>query len=503
MTFSKRIFYIAVLLVIFAALFGACAARTAGPAETATTPPPDTEVRIVIFHMNDIHAKINDFDKIAWRLEEERKKHSNVYFLNAGDNFSGNAVVDQYEPKGEPMLKLLELTKTDVLALGNHDFDYGQPILKKAMLDASYPMICANVTTPKTGDNSKLIPQPKPYVILKTAEGVRIAVLGLIEVDPDTGIPSSHPDKVKGLTFTNGIETAKKYRRLKKESDVFIALSHMGYDEDKILAQEMGELDLVIGGHSHTTLKTPEDINGVMVAQAGGYARFLGRIELTVKNGKVTSKKGELIPVRPMTGENPEIKALIKKYNNNPRMNEVIATLPVKLEGKSQLGNLITDAIRKVHQLDFALQNDGGIRYSWLGPDVRLKNIFGMLPFGNVIIKFRMTLDELKSLIIYSYGKYKKFDLRASGFRYTVLLDARKKVKDVELTDETGQPLDASKTYTVGVNNYVAASYKFQHTDPGQSLDAIISETVVQYLKQGGDIYKGLDKPRIFEKGAH
>lgn len=482
-----------ILLIIGSIFFSPAKINSAQDEENIKIQDPKTE--IVMFHINDVHAHIDNFAKIAWVINREKEKNPNVFFMNAGDNFSGNPVVDQYIPKGKPILQLLHQLNLDVLTLGNHDFDYGQEILKNAIEKASYPTLCANV---KVIDG--IIPQPRPFVVLKTQNGIKITVLGLIQIEENNQIPSAHPDKVKGLVFSEGIETAKRYKHLRKETDVFIALTHLGYDVDELLAREMGELDIIIGGHSHTAIACPVEINGVLITQAGGYARYLGRIELTVKNKKVIRKRGELIDLKSINNETSKIMGMIKKFNNNPHLERLITTLPVTLEGPSQLGNLITDAIRNVLHTDIAFHNIGGIRTKWIGKKVRIKDVFKMLPFGNDVIQFEMTPAEIKSLIKYSYKKSKRIDLMVSGVEYTVVRTAENEVKDIELRDEEGKLLDEGKTYKVGINNYIASSYKFSHQDPGKSLQTLIAETLIEYLQQRKNVCKDIEKFRIFER---
>ena len=486
---------IALILIV---LCTSCASKTVPP-QTAATVEKQAAVeegtKIILLHLNDIHAKINDFAKIAWLVDEEKKKNPNVFLLNGGDNFSGNAVVDQYVPKGEPILQLLNKVKTDVMVLGNHEFDYGQDALKMAMEKATYPVLCANLKV-----EGGIIPQPKPYTILKTGDGISIAVLGLIQIDEDTKLPHAHPDKMKGIVFYDEIETAKKFRHLKKENDVFIALSHLGYDGDERLAKEMGELDVIVGAHTHTVIMHPSEVNGVLITQAGSYTRYLGRIELLVKDGKVIRKKGELIDVRACNNEVPEIKEMIDRFNDNPQLKKVIVSLRTPLVGKGVLGNLITDAIRHIHHLDIALHNEGGIRSFQLDEKVRLGDIFKLLPFGNDIVQFEMTTAEIKDLLTYSFLKYGKVDLRCSGMEYTIVHTPDKKVKDIILVDGNGKLLDDSRTYKVGINSYIATAYTFKHLDPGKSLQTIIAQTLIDYFQKGGDVCKDIEKNRVHVK---
>ena len=464
--------------------------------------PKDLETEIVIYHLNDIHAQIDNFAKIAWFIKHEREKNPNVFLFIAGDNFSGNPVVDQYKPKGEPIVKLLNEIKPDVAVLGNHDFDYGQERLKEVLETNTYPTLCANIhVDPQKG---AIIPQLPPYIILKTTTGLKIAVLGLIETGKDSGIPATHPKNLTGITFSWAIDTAKKYKFLKKESDLLIAITHLGVDYDEQLAAQMGDLDVIVGGHSHTVINTPRETNGVLITQAGSYTGYIGRIRLTIREGKFTSKLADLIDVKTLKEEIPEIAEMIKTFNNNPELDRVITTLPMVVQGKDPLGNLITDAIRNIHHFDITFHNAGGIRSNKLGEEVRIKDVYKLLPFGNDVIQFNMSPAEIKEFITIDYEKYKDFDLKVSGITYTVVTqqpeNGKLKVTDVELRDASGNLLDETKTYKVGFNNYIASAYKFPHQDPGQALMTTIAQTLTDYLRKGGDICKDIDKIRTYKK---
>jgi 2',3'-cyclic-nucleotide 2'-phosphodiesterase (5'-nucleotidase family) len=450
---------------------------------------------IILYHINDIHAKIDNFAKIAWLLQQERSKHTNVFFLVGGDNFSGNPVVDQYNPRGEPMLELLNRLKVDVMTMGNHDFDYGQEVLKNFMQRAQFPILCANVNA-----HQGIIPQPEPFYILETKDKLKIAVLGLLALENEDNTPSTHPLNIKGLTFNDPLETAKNFKYLKDKSDIFIALTHLGSDIDEKLAQALGELDLIVGAHSHTVIKNMVEVNGVRITQAGSQARYLGRIELTHKSGVPLAIKSELIQVDSIQSEDPEIKEKIKEYNDNPTLDQVITNIDLALQGKDQLGNIITDGIRQELQLDVVFHNKGGIRSYNLGEKITIKDVYKMVPFLNEVVHIKMTLDEIRGFIKYDFERHKDLDLKVSGIQYTVFCTPEKEVIRVELKDRTGKPLDKSKTYEVGMNSYIASTYKFSHQDPGRSLQKIVAEVLIQYLKKTTNLNESILKPRTFEK---
>ena len=155
----------------------------------------------MIFHSNDIHGKIDNFAKVAAILDAERKSGAEVFYFCAGDNFTGNPVIDQYDPPGEPMRELLNRLGVDLLCPGNHEFDYGMETCA-----SSRPVSPWSRPTSKRGRAHFRCCEP--WIILKTKSGIRIAVFGLIQIESGNGLPSTHPDKVKGLIFSDPLAKA-------------------------------------------------------------------------------------------------------------------------------------------------------------------------------------------------------------------------------------------------------------------------------------------------------
>jgi 2',3'-cyclic-nucleotide 2'-phosphodiesterase (5'-nucleotidase family) len=468
------------IFVVMAPLF-----PKAEPAATATC--------IVIFHANDIHGKIDNFAKVAWIIDQERKKNPNVFYFIAGDNFTGNPIIDQYDPPGEPMLQLLNRLQLDLLCPGNHEFDFGRDNLQKFAARALFALVSANIQAAPGA-----FPQLKPYVILETKNRIKLAVFGLIQIEKESGLPSTHPDKVVGLTFSDPLEKAREFKKLKDGNQILIALTHIGYDDDLLLAGQMPELDVIIGGHSHTRVQPAETVNGVLIAQAGSDNKFLGRVELLVQDGRVIEKKGELIDLNGPLAEDAQVKAMINKFNQNPAFARIIATAPFIIGGKDALGSLMTDALRKIHGLDIAFQNEGGIRVNYLPKKITVKDIYTLDPFGNQIVQIAMSADEIRGLIQNSFARQGSLDLQVSGIRYTVRTDRQNLVKEVVLAYEDGTPLPAGKLFKVGISSYVASAYHFAHCDPGHSLQTTTAETLIRYLESGADLSVYRDLKRAF-----
>jgi 2',3'-cyclic-nucleotide 2'-phosphodiesterase (5'-nucleotidase family) len=457
----------------------------------ASLPPAPAEARIVIFHFNDVHGKIDNFAKVAAIVEHERRKGGDVYLFCAGDNFTGNPIIDQYVPPGEPMLELLNRLGVDLLSPGNHEFDIGLENIKKFAARTRFPFVSANIQNGPGG-----FPHLVPYVVLKTKSGVSIAVFGLIQIEAGNGLPSTHPDRVKGLRFSEPLQKALEMKKLRRGNNVLLGLTHLGFDQDQKLAEQMPELDAIIGAHSHTRVDPAEMVNGVLVAQAGSDNRFLGRVDLLVRGGRVVEKKGELIELKAQRDEDPEVKAMIARFNQNPAFARVIAEAPFAIEGKDALGCLMTDAIRVVHNLDVSFQNEGGIRLNRLSEKITLKDIYTLDPFGNQVVEIAMSADEIRALIRDSFQKGDEIDLQVSGLTYTVRTDDQRHIQEILLRRLDGSPLPEDGKFTVGVSSYVASSYNFPHKDPGRALATTTADALIRFLEGRPDLslYRGIQR---------
>lgn len=258
--------------------------------------------KIVILHTNDVHSHIEPFPStdasyanqggVARRLNlinSIRKENENVLLLDAGDIFQGTPYFNFYG--GELEFKLMSMMGYDAATIGNHDFDNGVGGLAKQMPNASFKMINSNYDF----SNTIMEGLTEPYQIY-LKDGIKIGVFGL-------GI------QLKGLV-TQALSKETKYidpleiaqdmtRKLKQEEkcDLVICLSHLGYEYkfDKIsdvkLAQQTQDIDLIIGGHTHTFLPKPVVLKNkagkdVLVNQVGWAGINLGRIDFEFSSSK-------------------------------------------------------------------------------------------------------------------------------------------------------------------------------------------------------------------------
>ncbi len=264
----------------------------------------DDVKKITILHTNDVHSYIDPFPKdhprnpnmggVARRaalIESIRKESKNVLLLDAGDIFQGTPYFNYYG--GELEFKLMSMMKYDLATIGNHDFDNGIDGLYAQMPNAKFEFVSANYDF----RNTVLDGIVKPYKIF-TVDGVKIGVFGLgVELD---GLVDKK--NYKETVYHNPIEIATDMvQKLKKQEkcDLVICLSHIGfkYKEepekvcDLILAKSTRDIDLIIGGHTHTFLDKPvieKNLDGqeVLINQVGCYGLNLGRIDFYLSADK-------------------------------------------------------------------------------------------------------------------------------------------------------------------------------------------------------------------------
>lgn len=505
---KKRTRLIRLLVVILAAglLFACSSTRHAATspdmkkqgsttvaAPAGTVAPDDRQA--VIFSVNDMHAAIDNFPKLAWIVDSLRSVYPNLLLIAAGDNQTGNPINDQFPEKGLPMIDLMNAVGFNLSAVGNHEFDTGPEGFSNLILKANFGFICANVSG--GGRHSLKI---SPYKIFTLPNGLKVAFLGLLQLGQN-GIPDSHPDNVRDFVFRSPCETALEYLWLKDSSDVFIALTHIGFEEDVKLAETMpAGIDLIIGGHSHTRVDREQIHNGILITQAENKLKYGTLIRLTVNTDGRITRSMQLIDIRNSKKEKPEIRSMVDRYNDNPVLNQAVATATDDFSSYEELGYLMADAQRAAAGADIALMNPGGVRIDQLpkGP-VTIKNVYQLDPFGNELVVTKLTGSEIFSLLRAAWPVDEKSPVYTSGITTGTRVNDQGDPEEIKILTNDGKPLDMNQVYTVAMNSYMTQVYRYEHADPGQSLFFTTAEALIRYLKQEGNLrsYRGEKRVRV------
>ncbi|CAM2976749.1 5'-nucleotidase C-terminal domain-containing protein [Paenibacillus sediminis] len=504
-----RIRFLFVLLLIFltfSSLGTALAEEVPASNEVKSSAVPPTGTHITILHTNDMHARSKEaspemgFAKLAGIIQDYRGKNANTLLLDAGDAVHGTTFATLVE--GESVVKVMNEMGYDAIAPGNHEFNYGYKRLVELSKMLSFPMISANV---RTKDGNTLF---EPYII-KEVGGVKFGILGL--TTPETTY-KTNPKNVEDLTFTDPSEEAKAIvSKLRGQVDVVIALAHLGMDASSKdtslkLAKDVPGIDIIVDGHSHTVLQNGLSADhGTLIASAGEYTKYIGVIDLWVDKAKMTKKEATLIDEKEAANIKPDAKIaeLVDSISKSqePLLSEVVGETAVKLEGtrelvragETNLGNLITDALRDISGADVALTNGGGIRASIDTGTVTKGDIITVLPFGNQIVTLKVSGADLLAALENGASDYpnpKGGFAHVSGMTYKI--DASKpKGSRVHSVLVGGKVLDVKATYLLATNDFIAAGgdeYTMftKYTQAG--LFGSMDEAVIAYMKKLGKV---------------
>lgn len=449
--------------------------------------------QVTILGINDMHANIDGMPQLATCVKQERLADPGLLLLAAGDNRTGNPYVDNGNRPGIPMVTLMNHIGFDLSTFGNHEFDSGPAALRDYVNAADFEFVCANIfTTDKQGINVK------PYKIFER-NGVRIGVLGLVQTG-DNGLPDAHPDKCQGLRFASPFDTAACYKHLRAHCDVLIILTHLGFEDDIKLARMFPEADAIVGGHSHTRVEKGHIENGVLITQSENKLKYLTRLTFDVEDGKVVSKKSELLP---LTGlESDEATAeLVEKTKSLPFFKRQLTTVKRNITRREGLGCMMADALCVRAVTDIAIVNYGGVRLDDFpaGP-LTVADVYRMDPFGNAIIRTTMTGKELIALLESIPGSDHHGAPCVSGMTYKAIKPAAElkpmRITEAKLAD--GSPIDPAARYTVAYNSYIASTVSAPPANPGIAIDSDGAECLIRFLEKKEEVdYEGVSRIEV------
>ena len=251
---------------------------------------------LVILYTNDIHsniepaasgvnAGIGGYQRIANYVDHVRANHPNVILLDAGDYNQGTPYYTLF--KGDVEVKIMNALKYDAAAIGNHEFDDGQQVLADRLKSANYHTLCSNYDFSKSPLNNVV----KPYIVIERG-GKRIGIIGATLNIDGVVAAAGRKDVIYKPPIPIVNKLAKTLKK-KERCDIVILLSHLGYNEgsvsrpgDILVAKKSKDIDIIIGGHTHTYLASPAIVPNqagkpVIVTQTGSAGVNVGRLDIT------------------------------------------------------------------------------------------------------------------------------------------------------------------------------------------------------------------------------
>lgn len=492
----------------------------------SVTMAQDETFALTIMHTNDVHAHHDpnsNGDGGAARqaavVNQIRAAVPNSLLIDGGDRFTGTLYHVQY--RGQDSAQVMNMVGYNAMTLGNHEFDDGDDTLAAFVDAVNFPVVTANVDF---SESPVLAGKINPWTILEVG-GQQIGVIGL--VTPEAPVISSPGAELVFNSDLVGVTQAAVDELTAQGVNKIILVTHIGLENDRLVAAGVSGVDIIVGGHSHTLLGNAyvasvaeypvvmESASGepLVIVQAGEYDTYLGRLDVVFDAaGVLKSWSGDAILLSKYITPDPAVSALLTELSAPI---EELKAQPVGDSGvflvgdrtvcrveECNLGNLITDAMRAETGSQIAITNGGGIRADIDEGQVTVGEVLTVLPFGNLVSTMELSgadvvaaLENGVSSLALEDGKVKRSGAagrfpQVSGLRYSIdpTKDAGSRIVSVEVWQaDAWVAIDPAAVYTVATNDFmrrggdgytVFAENAVNAYDFGRPLDQVLADYI-------------------------
>jgi 2',3'-cyclic-nucleotide 2'-phosphodiesterase (5'-nucleotidase family) len=501
------------------------------PPRPATAAWPARPESLLILHTNDIHAHILPFQDPkgatvggaaarARLIAKLRASAARTLLLDAGDVFQGTPLYNFF--RGVPDYRSMSAMRYDAGAFGNHELDDGPAAWLRTRAEARFPILTANVFVAgdsawanslplvlgpvrkgakwvggaRVAEGAPLRRITDPYTI-QDVGGVKVGILGLTTKDVVSIVSRS---RNPGVAVSDPIAVAAVLvPEIRKRADFVIALTHIGVDQDKILAARVPGIDLIVGGHSHTYLwqavfvrnGNANGYHGTAIVQAGRWGDRLGVIGLAVGPRGIRSLTYALVPVIPAEGEDRAIAGMLQPFRDSiaTMMDKPVFQSPERVgtsgleEGDTPLGNFVADAILDTGRGDIGLINSGGIRAPLPQGKVTVGDVYTVLPFDNTVVVIPMKGWQVRELFDFVARRVgKRGFAQISGAQFLI---RRGRASDIRVD---GKPLESNRTYRVATIDYLYGGgdgyTQFEKAGPAEATGVFTRDAAIDFLER-------------------
>ncbi len=460
--------------------------------------------RIHLIHTNDLHSHLEPMAQVDAYVRKHREIWANNdetgLLIDIGDHLD-RVRMETEGTDGLVNRAILETSGYDVVTLGNNELlTFSREELMEVYRDASFQVVCSNVDDALFQD-----------YYLYEKNGVKLAFIGATihfeALYKQLGWQVKDP-----LTVLRNLVT-----KLRADGYIILLLSHLGYDNDVNLALEIPEIDLIMGGHTHHILPTPEKVGQTTLAAAGKYGQYLGHLTLEcTDSGQLLSITGSAFPLQERPSE--EIMSLIDQYQHKAiaKLSEPVVSLidglSVNWDEESSLANLLADSLVNWTGAKYSFVNSGQLLDSLPSGTVTKQTLHAICPhpINPVILSMsgkdiRLTLEQ--SLL----AEYKELEIRGFGFRgkilgslaisgMKVIYDPTKapfqKIKSIYMGEEV---LVDEKVYEIATISMLTFGVGYSHIGNAKVLHYFLPEMLRDVLLAGlhaKDILAGIDTNR-------
>ncbi|MHB1398212.1 MAG: bifunctional metallophosphatase/5'-nucleotidase [Trichloromonadaceae bacterium] len=380
----------------------------------------------------------------------------NVLLVDGGDTFSDDLLGNL--TRGEAVIRLMNSLGYQLMALGNHDYDYGSERTRELDQIANFPMRAANVVEVKTG-------QPflgDPTMVFEAA-GIRVGFLTLTY--HNTGQTGSLKN-YEGLEFQDGIDAVRKYLPdLRKRADLVVVLSHLGSAMDRVLAREVPEMDIIIGAHSHDRIAN-ERIGDITLVQAVSDNSVLGEIVVGLDGTQITNIKSLLHTL--WLEESPEdqeiarqVEALRAPYKNTLEEVIAIAEEPIgrNYRSESPFDKLVGEIICAETGAEIAFMPGVGYGVTLQPGAITREALYTLVPHPAKLVTMRLTGEDILEILEQCATNQDPGDPRlivgglvqTAGLRWSVDF-TQPSGSRVAAVFVRGEAIQKDKSYRIGTN---------------------------------------------------
>jgi len=474
--------------------------------------------KFTILHSNDMHGDflaevsgkpgqtIGGLALLSAYINKVRAEEKNVLYVVSGDMVQGSLIDTEY--KGISTIEIMNYLAPDVVALGNHEFDYGLPHLLFLEKMANFPIVNANLYIKNYGRRLMT-----PYKII-TKDGFDFLFTGIIT---EKVIDSISQDKLIG-SFINLEEASSEVGKIcnaykNNDIDLTVLLTHIGFDSDKQLATmlkpEWG-VDLIIGGHSHTVLEKPEKVNNILITQAGTSTNQVGRFDIVVDDGtnQIVDYQWSLIPITSdIVAPDQKLLDFIQGFKKevDAKYSAILSKFSSQLthpsrEVETSLGNVFADAFAQCAQSDIALVGSGSIRSQQLGPVVTLNDLITCFPYNDSLVKVTVSGLQLKNLFSHIM-RIENRDGEGECYQVNSSVRATYSNKLDSLTVD-GSPITDYSTYTLCLQGYHFSQAEKYLNLSGITESKVVStsaqDVIIEYLRNHQNISSAIEGRLVY-----
>ncbi len=454
-------------------------------------------VRMTFLHTSDIHARTfpYNFDpsftdnelgledeagpygglaRIATILKQERAKSGRVLHLDSGDSFQGSVTFNYFD--GEAEFRSMSAMGLDGAVIANHEFDDGaMNLANQAVSWATFPLLASNYdfedTTEPWANTLGDVAQPTAMYDL---DGFRVGVIGMANFSSLNSLDEENNSL--GIKMIDPAAVIPQYAGLLRAqgADIIVLLSHMGVDEDRELAEEYPDVDLILGGHNHVALDPPlvvtNAVNGkrIPVVDSGAFAKYVGRLDIVVQDGVILSHDYTLFAIDETVAEDPQITGLLQEYqevlDDELNTEQVLGYAEEQLNrygtsgGDSMLGNFAAEAMRAFPgvETEIALTNTLGIRSDIPAGAITADTLFNTMPFDNTITTMFLSGREVQETLDFATARSSErgcqSQIQVAGIEFQMNCNTQI-AEDILIN---GVPLQENGVYELATNNYIA-----------------------------------------------